>query len=657
MTVTRYKRQKATGDAIREAVLGIARHTPKPAGEANRADKAVSATVAKPATSAAERRARTVGELLEHHEDAIAEPRTPMRISHEVMAKARRQKRSGRAAREDGPFHAPGMFKPYQPPPGVLPDKATPDMAMDSGLQSWANDSFSNSWNNANPWGAAFAEGIGFLGYAYLSELTQRPEYRRISERIATEMTRKWIRLTIAGEADPDTDEDSDLAEDKAPDAPLEDEEDDDKSGTLDLDEDGDDEPTPEEKAQRKRNDALQKKILKINDEMKRLDIRGKFCKVAEHGGWFGRAHLYIDTGEGDDTEELLTDLGNGSDETSKSKFKKGSLKNIRAIEPIWCYPVRYNSQDPLREDWYTPEVWFVMAKQVHKSRLLTFIPREVPDILKPAYAFGGLSMSQMAKPYVDNWLRTRQAVTALIESFSVSGVYTNAQSLLQGGGEEVIERIDMFNVNRANSGCFVLDKDTEEFFNVSTPLGSLDHLQAQSQEAMSSVSGIPLVVLLGITPSGLNASSEGELIVFQDLIHAEQERQWRDKLKRVIDFIQLNLFGEVDPAISFEFESLRAIDEKGEAEVRKLKADTHQVYVDMGSFSPEEVRGIEIADDDSPYNGLDPDDMPEAPAEEGLLGPGAGGSAKEFEAEHSAGGDTPDRSMGGADDSAVAEA
>src|SRR6201999_1312391 len=136
-------------------------------------------------------------------------------------------------------------------------------------------------------------------------------------------------------------------------------------------------------------------------------------------------------------------------------------------------------------------------------------------------------------------------------------------------------------------------------------------------------------------------------LRVFYDLIHAEQESQWRDKLKRIIDFIQLNLFGEVDPAIGFEFIPLWSLDEKGEAEVKKIKADTHAIYIDSGVVSPEEVRGIEIDDDDSPYNGLDPDDIPEPPAEEGLLKPGGmGGKGMGGGGE----GDTPDRSMGAAD-------
>lgn len=629
MTVTRYKRQAPTADAIKKAVLGVTRHK----RVAEPAPVPVPAKPAKLALPADKVPARTVADLIEQHDAVVV--REPMKIDKALIARAKR-KTNGRASQGTGTaFQSP--FRAYVPPPGTLPTGAEPEMALDSALQGWADSSFTNALNAANPAGQSFSEGIGFLGYAYLSQLTERPEFRRMSERIATEMTRKWIRLTIQGEADPESAEDDEdqLGKDKAPakqpDRDLDEEEDDDADGApaggaVADDQEEDDEPTPEEKAQRKRNEALQKKLRLIEADMKRLDVRGKFKTVAEYDGWMGRSHLYIDTGEGDDADALKIDLGNGSDEKSKSLFKKGSLRNIKHIEPIWCYPVNYNANDPLSDDWYNPQLWFAMAKQLHVSRLLTFVGRPVPDILKPSYAFGGLSLSQMAKPYVDNWLRTRQAVTALIESFSVSGVYTNAQSMLQGGGEEVLDRIELFNVGRTNAGAMVLDKETEEFFNISTPLGTLDHLQAQSQEQMSSVSGIPLIVLLGITPSGLNASSEGELRVFYDLILAMQESLFRDKLHRVLCFIQLNLFGEVDPAIGFEFEPLWSLDEKGEAEVKKIEMEIHTGYIDAGVIGQEEVRNIVVADEDSPYNGLDPDDLPEPPADQGMMPPGGGG-------------------------------
>lgn len=608
MTVTRYR--PGQRQSLKEQLLGVMRHTP---AEPEKAAPATSAEPAKAAVAAG---------------DA---PRKPMKIGPTVKARISRMRPSvaKRGASPEAASQALRIFSPAAPPPGVGTKETK--LAMDSSLQTWAMDTFQASWDAGNIFGSAFVEGQFFLGFTYLAELTQRPEYRRISERIATEMTRKWIRLTTSEAKDAEIEDELDnedeirqlIGADRSA-AQLEDGEEQDGEPTdgEESDEDGGLEEDPEAK---KRSAELQLKVKTIDEELRRFGIRDKFRSLAEHDGWYGRGHLYIDTGDKDDPAELATDLGDGTAETTGKKLEKGSLKGFKVIEPMWCYPLNYGARDPLEDDWYNPETWLTMQRQIHRSRLICMVGREVPDILKPAYAFAGLSMSQMAKPYVDNWLRTRQAVTNLVESFSVSGVYTNAQSLLEGGGDEVLDRIEIFNLTRTNAGTMVLDKESEEFFNVSTPLGTLDHLQAQSQEQMSAVSGIPLVVLLGITPTGLNASSEGELRVFYDWIHSFQEKFFRPTLTKVINLIQLNLWGEIDPEINFEFEALWSLDEKGKAEVDKIKAETHTIYIDNGTVSPEEVRGIVVSDPGLPYTGLDPNDVPEPPAQEGLLS-GKGG-------------------------------
>jgi uncharacterized protein len=51
-----------------------------------------------------------------------------------------------------------------------------------------------------------------------------------------------------------------------------------------------------------------------------------------------------------------------------------------------------------------------------------------------------------------------------------------------------------------------------------------------------------------------LNASSAGELRAFADSIHSYQEGFFRPNLKTILSLVQLNLFGEVDPGITFDF-------------------------------------------------------------------------------------------------------
>ncbi|MDN8598630.1 DUF1073 domain-containing protein [Citrobacter sp. S2-9] len=435
-------------------------------------------------------------------------------------------------------------FKQYQPPAGVIPaDIRSAVLAMD-----------------ATPYGSQDFAGMttgqsGFPGYPYLAQLTQRPEFRKMVDVFSKEMTRKWITLTSIGE--------------------------DDKSEQIAI----------------------------IEKALKTYEVREIFKQAMDLEGFFGRGQIYIEvrTPKGiaasTDPVELQTKLFR-----SDKKITKGSLVAFRCVEPMWTYPGVYNASDPLAADYYKPQSWYVMGKEVHDSRFLMFVSRPLPDVLKAAYNFGGLSLSQLAEPYVDNWLRTRDSVGDMVHSYSTSGVATNMQSTLAGGsGDDLRDRAELFELYRDNRGVMFLDKNTEEFFQYNTPLSGLDTLQAQSQEHMCSVSSIPLVKFTGITPNGLNASSDGEIRVFYDDIHAQQEAVYRKNLKQVIDIIQLSELGEIDPDISFKFEPLMELSDEQKANIRKTEAETDDILVNnVGSLSPDESRERLANDPDSPYHSLE---------------------------------------------------
>ena len=401
-----------------------------------------------------------------------------------------------------------------------------------------------------------------FVGYPILAGLAQRPEHRKIVGTIAEEHTRKWIALKYSGETDA--------------------------------------------------TDRLEA----LDAAMKRYRLREVFKDAMEHDGFFGRGQIYIDiktpSGEraSDNPEEMGKLLA-----VDKAKIAKGSLIAFRAVEPVWTYPGHYQSTNPLAANYYKPDSWYVMGRAVHASRLLTIISRPVPDMLKPAYNFGGVPLTQLLDPYVNNWLRTRDSVSDLVHSFSTSILKTNMGTVLSGEPDtNIYARADLFNRTRDNRGLMMLDNESEDLMQVNTPLSTLDALQAQSQEHMASISGIPLVKLLGTQPAGLNASSDGEIRVFYDTIAASQQDNLRPLIKKALDIIQLSEFGEIDPGIDFDFLPLYQMDEAQQATIRKTEADTDAVYIQAGVLDPSEVRRRLASDPDSRYDGLDPDAVPDAP-------------------------------------------
>lgn len=403
-------------------------------------------------------------------------------------------------------------------PPGVVPKGSK--VALDSSMPMMG-------WLNSQ---SGFC-GLGFPGYTYLAELSQRSEYRAPAETIANEMTRVWIKLEGA-----------------------------------------DDE-----------------KLKELEAAMVQFKVRESFRAMALYDGFFGRGNLFIGI-KGQETDQrrqlpLLYD---------PTTIPKGSLKNIKPIEPLWTTPFMYNAIDPTADDFYTPEAWYVMGKKTHASRLLTFIGHPLPDMLKPAYNFGGMSMSQLIEPYVKRWLKTVDSVNRLVSNFSISGVKTNMMASLEGdGGDDLAKRAQLFALMRDNRGLMMLDKDSEDFFQVNTPLNALPDLQAQAQEHMAAPTHIPLVKLTGITPSGLNASSEGELKVFYDFIAAEQQNLFDDNLKTVIKVLQCHLWGAIDENITYRWRKLDVASEKDEAEMRYKDAQAAAVYLNPQApvISPDEQR------------------------------------------------------------------
>jgi hypothetical protein len=138
----------------------------------------------------------------------------------------------------------------------------------------------------------------------------------------------------------------------------------------------------------------------------------------------------------------------------------------------------------------------------------------------------------------------------------------------------------------------------------------------------MCAPTGLPLVYLTGITPAGLNASSQDEIEIFQDTAAANQEI-YTPHVSKVLNLVQLSLFGEIDPDIGFEWNQLKVITDEQRATIRKTEAETDQMHITNGVLFPEEVRTRIADEEDSPYHGIDLSrELPEPVTQNGDPGP-----------------------------------
>jgi phage-related protein (TIGR01555 family) len=495
-----------------------------------------------------------------------APKRKPMVVTRQQIALAQG------AALVDGYVHpkrpeAPTEYKYPDLPAGVVPPAEKLTLAMDgktpithvTGETPRTGVTMDTACGGVTPpfgfFGTAgYGSGFWFPGYPYLSELTQISEYRAPCETTATELTRKWFEI------------------------------------------------------QTKDGGDKSEEIAKIIAEFERLNARHHFYRAALLDCEFGRGQIYMNIDDADDRVRQLPL------EITPEGIKKGSLKSIQSFEPYWSTPYSWNAQYPERTDFYKPTSWYIMGRKTHSTRILTFIAREVPDLLKPAYNFSGISLIQLGEMAVNMWLRTRKAVNDLINNFSIPVLATDLAATLEEGGTPgsgLLGRLQQFTALRNNQMVAAINKDSEELSFAEATLASLDKLQAQSQEHMAAVWHTPLVKIFGLTPTGLGATGEGEIQVWYDWIMSQQVHLLQPQLEILLKAVQCSLFGKIDDDLVIHWITLDEPTQKELSEIRKSDADMDTGYINAGVISPDEARARLQSDPDSGYQNL-PDGAPE---------------------------------------------
>lgn len=385
-----------------------------------------------------------------------------------------------------------------------------------------------------------------FLGYGALANLSQNGLIRAGVEMRADEMTRKWGELKRKGEEEDDDD-----------------------------------------------------KINKLTEAMEKMKIREKFRSASCMCGYFGGCLLFIDTGE--KKENLVNPLT-----LHKATFGQGKLKSFRLIEPYLVTPSNYNSVNPMSDDYFKPNIWFIQGIPVHSSRVIYFAENKLSTLLMPAYNFFGMPLAQKVLDAVGHYTQNREAAQRLLQKYALTILKTNMEQVLQNGFDsELKKRIQYFVQNRSNDGCATIDKEMEDLVVQTTSLAGVTDLVRQSMEYVAAMFNEPVVKMWGLSPNGFS-SGEAELQNHYDNIKSQQEKMFGDALQRVLRVTQMSLFGEVDESIIFSFTPLAEDDEHRIAETNKLQVDTDSALISAGVITPEEARKRLIDDANSGYNSLE---------------------------------------------------
>ena len=187
---------------------------------------------------------------------------------------------------------------------------------------------------------------------------------------------------------------------------------------------------------------------------------------------------------------------------------------------------------------------------------------------------------------------------SAIMQNFvngilKMPGLSNSLASDCKDTDSKVLKRLDMANLSMGVTNMMVLDGE-ETYEKISTNVSGVADIIDRFMLSISSVTGIPLTLLFGRSPAGLNATGDADIRNFYDMIKQNQETKLRPVLEKLISYLFLSKDGSfkgVEPENwGIQFTPLWQNTEEQEANIKRTTAETDRIYIDTGVLDPNEV-------------------------------------------------------------------
>jgi phage-related protein (TIGR01555 family) len=165
---------------------------------------------------------------------------------------------------------------------------------------------------------------------------------------------------------------------------------------------------------------------------------------------------------------------------------------------------------------------------------------------------------------------------------------------MIAGGQKDALyTRAILLDTLRSVSRAIFLDADHgEEFTRVQTTFSGVSDILDRSANRLAAATEIPVTLLMGQAPAGLNATGASDVRIFYDLIKSQQANELSPKLMRLIRLFAIGA-GYRNERFKIEYHPLWQETPAEQATRRQSIATADAIYIQNEVFTPEEVAKV----------------------------------------------------------------
>lgn len=244
------------------------------------------------------------------------------------------------------------------------------------------------------------------------------------------------------------------------------------------------------------------------------------------------------------------------------------------------------------------------MAKgiDIHHSRVVRFVGRELPYIEQTAEMYWGMSELEHVYDELNKRNMTSaniaqlifQANLRILKMSDLSDALTSTSPKMQ---QALYRTISAQNMLMNSQGVQVLDRD-DEFQTHAYTFSGLSDVYEQFMMDIAGAAEIPVTKLFGRSPAGMNATGESDMTNYYDSVLQKQEAMLRPVFDKLVPILCMSTWGAIPDDLEYEFNPVRESpeDERASITQRSTQAivSVHNAGIISQRTALEELRRTE---------------------------------------------------------------
>lgn len=304
--------------------------------------------------------------------------------------------------------------------------------------------------------------------------------------------------------------------------------------------------------------------LKRLDNELDRLKIDVHLSRAMRLARKHGRSYILLATADNEPLNTPINTAKGLSYITSLSVTQLALGNEMRpASEAQGCYdkPVYYKLQRGVGN---------TGAGIIHHSRIIEIQWDDGDGVLEGVYED------------VLRYTSVNANAASLVHEAKIDIIKTpDLATQIEQHTDSILKRFSLVGMLKGNNGTVLLDKE-EEFQSKQYNFSGLPDLMQEFAIQVSAAADMPVTVLFGRSPAGMNSTGEHDLKNYYDTVGSYQRDYLRPVLRQLLNIVTGYLSLNTDD-VSLIFSPLWQVDEKTLSEIEKNNAERDIKYLEAG--------------------------------------------------------------------------